>query len=359
MTLRVFNRYVSQGHVTVFTGELLVILGSMALVARLGPPGDDLATAAGKGSVVAALCLLCLYYNDLYNLTVVRSTREVFIRLVQAGGTALILIALVYLALPSLAIGDGVLLPAAMTCLAGILVWRVAFNHITRLHSFGERMLIIGTDAAARTVVRQVLAQQDFPYQVVGFIDDDPARMGESVVNPRVVGTSADIAAVVAARNVDLIVVALNDRRGRLPARELLEMKMRGVRVEDVNALYERLTGKLLVEDLRPSWLIFSDGFRASRLTRQTKRVFDVLLAMAGVVLASPLMLLTALAVWLESGAPVLYRQERVGENGARVHLVQVPLHAEGCRNGRAHLGGGGRRSRHPCRPLHPPDATR
>ena len=316
MTLRVFNRYVSQGHVTVFTGELLVILGSMALVARLGPPGDDLATAAGKGSVVASLCLLCLYYNDLYNLTVVRSTREVFIRLVQAGGTALILIALVYLALPSLAIGDGVLLPAAMTCLAGILVWRVAFNHITRLHSFGERMLIIGTDAAARTVVRQVLAQQDFPYQVVGFIDDDPARMGESVVNPRVVGTSADIAAVVAARNVDLIVVALNDRRGHLPARELLEMKMRGVRVEDVNALYERLTGKLLVEDLRPSWLIFSDGFRASRLTRQTKRVFDVLLAMAGVVLALPLMLLTALAVWLESGAPVLYPQERVGENG-------------------------------------------
>jgi sugar transferase (PEP-CTERM system associated) len=316
VTLRVFNRYVSQGHVTVFTGELLVILGSMALVARLGPPGDDLATAAGKGSIVAALCLLCLYYNDLYNLTVVRSTREVFIRLVQAGGTALILIGLVYLALPSLAIGDGVLLPAAMTCLAGILVWRVAFNHITRLHSFGERMLIIGTDAAARTVVRQVLAQQDFPYQVVGFIDDDPARMGESVVNPRVVGTSADIAAVVAAGNVDLIVVALNDRRGRLPARELLEMKMRGVRVEDVNALYERLTGKLLVEDLRPSWLIFSDGFRASRLTRQTKRVFDVLLAMAGVVLALPLMLLTALAVWLESGAPVLYRQERVGENG-------------------------------------------
>ena len=262
------------------------------------------------------VCLLCLYYNDLYNLTVVRSTREVFIRLVQAGGTALILIGLVYLALPSLAIGDGVLLPAAMTCLAGILVWRVAFNHITRLHSFGERMLIIGTDAAARTVVRQVLAQQDFPYQVVGFIDDDPARMGESVVNPRVVGTSADIAAVVAAGNVDLIVVALNDRRGRLPARELLEMKMRGVRVEDVNALYERLTGKLLVEDLRPSWLIFSDGFRASRLTRQTKRVFDVLLAMAGVVLALPLMLLTALAVWLESGAPVLYRQDRVGENG-------------------------------------------
>jgi sugar transferase (PEP-CTERM system associated) len=136
------------------------------------------------------------------------------------------------------------------------------------------------------------------------------------VADPRVVGTPAEIPEVVAAENVNLIVVALNDRRGHLPIRELLEMKLRGVRVEDVNALYERLTGKLLVEDLRPSWLIFSDGFRASRLTRQTKRIFDVLLALVGIVLAFPLMLLTALAVWLESGSPVLYRQERVGENG-------------------------------------------
>ena len=91
---------------------------------------------------------------------------------------------------------------------------------------------------------------------------------------------------------------------------------MRGVRVEDATTTYERLTGKILIDDLRPSWLIFSDGFRASRLTRQTKRVFDLLLAMVGVVLAAPLMVLTALAVWLESAGPVLYRQERVGENG-------------------------------------------
>ena len=202
-------------------------------------------------------------------------------------------------------------------------------------------MLIIGTDAAARTVVRQVLAQQDFPYQVVGFIDDDPARMGESVVNPRVVGTSADIAAVVAARNVDLIVVALNDRRGRLPVRELLETKTarcscRGCQCA-LRTSHRQAPGRRSASQLAD----LLDGFRASRLTRQTKRVFDVLLAMAGVVLASPLMLLTALAVWLESGVPVLYRQERVGENGRVFTLVQVPLDAEGRRTGRRRSGRG------------------
>jgi sugar transferase (PEP-CTERM system associated) len=313
--MRVFNRYVSQRHLTVFTGELLVILGSMAFVAHLYRPGDDLATAVGKGAVVTALCLLCLYYNDLYDLTVVRKSREVVIRLMQAVGMALILIALLYLALPWLAVSNGAFLPAAAIFLLGMLAWRLVFNRFT-LHSFGERILIIGTDATARIVARQVLAQRDFPYEIVGFIDEDARRVGESVVNPRVVGTPADIERIVATRGIDRIFVGLSDRRGRLPVRELLRAKLRGVRVEDVNTVYERLTGKLLVEDLRPSWLIFSDDFRASRVTRQTKRAFDTLLALVGLVLAAPLMLLTAIAVWLESGFPVLYRQERVGENG-------------------------------------------
>jgi sugar transferase (PEP-CTERM system associated) len=190
------------------------------------------------------------------------------------------------------------------------------FNRFATLHPFAERMLIIGTDATARTVARQVLAQQDFPYEIVGFIDEDPTRVGEPVVNPGVVGTPHDIERLVACHGIDRIVVGMADRRGRLPVAALLRAKLQGVRVEDVNTLYERLTGKLLVEDIRPSWFIFSDGFRASRLTRRTKRTFDLVLAFVGSVLGAPLMALTAVAVWLETGFPVLYRQDRVGENG-------------------------------------------
>jgi sugar transferase (PEP-CTERM system associated) len=288
----------------------------MAFVAYQYRPGADLLTALWKAAIVTALCLLCLYYNDLYDLTVVRTSREVVIRLLQAIGTALILIALLYLAVPWLVVADGAFLPAAAVFLFGMLAWRLVFIRIATLQSLGERILIIGTDASAQTVVRQVLEQHNFPYEIIGFIDEDPARIGESVVNPRVIGTPADIERLVTLHGIDRIFVGLSDRRGRLPLRELLRAKLRGVRVEDVNTVYERLTGKLLLEDLRPSWLIFSDGFRASRLTRQSKRAFDILLALVGLVLAAPLMLLTGLAVWLESGFPVLYRQERVGENG-------------------------------------------
>jgi sugar transferase (PEP-CTERM system associated) len=314
--MRVFNRYVSQRHLTVFAGELLVIFGSTAFVAHVYRPGEDLGTAIWKVTVVTGLCLLCLYYNDCYDLTVVRTSRELVIRLLQAVGMASILIALVYLALPSLVVADGAFLSAAAMFLFGILVWRLAFSRIASLQPLGERILIVGTDATAQTLARQILAQEDFAYQIVGFIDEDPARVGESVVNPRVVGTPADIERLVDEYSVDRIFVGLADRRGRLPLPELLRAKLRGVRVEDVNTVYERLTGKLLVEDLRPSWLIFSDGFRASRWTRIVKRTFDLVFAVIGLVVAAPLMLLTTAAIALESGLPVLYRQERVGQNG-------------------------------------------
>jgi len=314
--IRLFNRYVSQRHLTVFAGELLLIAGSMGFVLHYYSPDDELSTAFWKGSVVSVLCMLCLYYNDLYDLTVVRTTREVFIRLLQSVGSALILIAMLYLLVPWLMVADGASLPAFALFLTGILAWRLVFNHFTRLRSFGERVLIVGTDITAQTIARQIGAQQDFGYNVVGFIDDDPTRVMQSIGEWRVLGTPDDIERVVARHSVDRLVVGMSDRRGRLPVRALLRTKLRGIRVEDVNTAYERLTGKLLVEDLRPSWLIFSDDYCASRWTRQSKRAFDVALALVGLVVAAPFVVLTAIAVWLDSGSPVLYRQDRVGENG-------------------------------------------
>jgi sugar transferase (PEP-CTERM system associated) len=131
-----------------------------------------------------------------------------------------------------------------------------------------------------------------------------------------VIGTPADIPRLIALHQIDRIVVGLSDRRGRLPIEELLHAKMAGVRVEEVTTTYERITGKILIDDLRPSWLIFSDGFRVSRLTRWMKRGIDLTLSAVLAIVSAPFMLLTAVAVALESGFPVLYCQERVGENG-------------------------------------------
>ena len=313
--MQVFNRHVSTRSLTVFAGELLLIFGSVALAASV-QDGHDLAANIWKIALVTAICQLCLYYNDFYDLTVVHSSRELVVRLLQAGGAASILLAALYFLLPGLIIGNGIFVSSLFVFLIAILAWRMAFNQLFGRLRLEERVLVVGTGETARKVARQILDQHDFAYRVVGFIDDDASRIGERIVNPGIIGTPADIDRLVAAHQIDRIVVGLTDRRGKLPIQELLRAKMSGVRVEDATTTYERVTGKILIDDLRPSWLIFSDGFRVSRVSRLMKRAIDLSLSLLMAVATLPLMVLTAALVWIEDGRPIFYRQERVGENG-------------------------------------------
>jgi sugar transferase (PEP-CTERM system associated) len=313
--MRLFNRHVSTRSLTVFAAEAVLIFGSVALAARLQDT-PDLGANLWKIGLVTLVCQLCLYYNDFYDLTLVHATRELVVRLLQAVGAASIVLAAMYFTVPSLMIGDGIFVSALAVFVVGILGWRLLFNYLLGSLKMEERILVVGVGDSARKVVRQILDQREFAYRVIGFIDDDPSRIGERIVNPGIVGTPADMAALIARHQIDRIVVGLSDRRGKLPTEELLRAKMAGIRVEDATTTYERVTGKIMLDDLRPSWLIFSDGFHVSRMTRWMKRSIDLALSLVLAVLAGPLMLLTAIAILIESGRPVFYCQERVGENG-------------------------------------------
>jgi sugar transferase (PEP-CTERM system associated) len=216
---------------------------------------------------------------------------------------------------PSLLIGSGTFTTMLVLLLVLVPVWRLAFDGLTSDPHLEERVLVVGTGPLAGIVAQQIHEQHDFAYRVVGFIEDADTHADAIRVAP-VLGTPADLPRILDTHHIKRIVVGVADRRGRLPIDELLQAKLAGVRVEDAATTYERITGKILVDDLRPSWLIFSDGFQASRVTRAVKRTFDLILAIVGSVIAAPAMLLTALAVRLDSPGPVLYRQERVGENG-------------------------------------------
>ena len=320
--MQLFNRYVSTRSLTVFGGEMLLIFGSVALAASLQDT-PDLRANLWKIALVTLVCQLCLYYNDVYDLTVVQSNRELVVRLLQAVGAASIVLAAIYFILPSLMVGDGIFVSALFVFLIGILCWRLLFNKLTASLQMQERILVVGTGLTARKVARQILDQREFAYRIIGFIDEDPSRVGEPLVNPGIIGSHADIAGLIARHQIDRIIVGLADRRGKLPVAELLAAKMAGIRVEDATTTYERVTGKILIDELRPSWLIFSDGFRVSRMTRWMKRGIDLALSLVLAVLSAPAMLLTALAVRLDSPGPILYCQERVGENGRTFTLCK------------------------------------
>ncbi|MDQ3346753.1 MAG: hypothetical protein M3545_02185, partial [Acidobacteriota bacterium] len=303
--MQLFNRYVSTRSLTVFGGEMLLIFGSVALAAIVqGTP--DLVENFWKIGLVTVVCQLCLYYNDFYDLTLMHSRRELVVRLLQAVGAASIVLAGLYAMVPSLMIGDGIFVSALFVFVVAILGWRLLFTHLTGSLRMQERILVVGTGETARKVVRQILAQREFPYRVIGFIDDDASRVGERIVNPGIVGTPADIGMLIAKHQIDRIIVGLADRRGKLPVEELLRAKMAGIRVEDATTTYERVTGKILIDDLRPSWLIFSDGFRVSRLVRLMKRSIDLIFSIVLALLSFPFMVLTTIAVAIESGRPIL-----------------------------------------------------
>jgi len=338
--MQVFNRNVSVRGLTVFTFEVVLISGSMALAASLHGGASGVVATGWKIAIVTALCQLCFYYNDLYDLTVVHSNRELVVRLLQAAGAAAIVLAAAYIAVPSLILDSGTFVTALGVFVVAVLAWRVTFNYVARDPHLEERVLILGTGHTARMLAQQIATQQDFAYRLVGFLtqearDKSPsgslnARSSGSsdaaeiqVRRHEIIGAATDIDRLVASRRVDRIIVGLSDRRGRLPIEALLRAKLRGVRVEDATTTYERLTGKILIDDLKPSWLIFSDGFRASRWTRFVKRMLDLALSIILGVITAPLMAATAIAIRFDSPGPALYRQERVGEGGRTFTLCK------------------------------------
>src|SRR5690606_408645 len=142
------------------------------------------------------------------------------------------------------------------------------------------------------------------------------AKVGGPAINPGVIGTIEHIPSIVRARHVDRVVVSLVDARGKLPMEKLLEMKLEGVTFDHLPSVYEEYTGKIAVENLRPSWLIFSEGFKKSRTLAAIKRPVDVIVAGMGLVIGAPVFFAVAAAVKLTSPGPVFYHQQRVGLRG-------------------------------------------
>jgi sugar transferase (PEP-CTERM system associated) len=258
----------------------------------------------------------------LYELRVASDRRELFIGIVQALSVASFLLGAIYFWAPSAVIGRGVFMASSALVILFVSGWRLLFEWLSRRVAPRERLLLVGTGPAAVGLARELFQRrQELGVEIVGFVDPDPARVGAPVINPGVIGTVEDIPSIVRARGVDRVVVSLADARGKLPMDKLLEMKLDGVTFDHLASVYEELTGKIAVENLRPSWLIFSEGFRKSRLVKTSKRLIDLLAAGVGLLIAAPVMALVAVAVKLTSPGPAVYRQERVGQHG-RVFTV-------------------------------------
>ena len=314
----VFMQRVTWRSWVLIAAETALIVLAVAAAAYVRVPDAAVITTEHllKALMIAALCQLCLYYAELYDFRVLSDRRELFVRLLQSLGSTSLILAAVYFWFPALIIGRGVFVIATGLVISSAVGWRLAFEWFSGRVGHRERLLLIGTNAATVSLARELRARMDLGIEIVGFVDPSPRPALPDDDDVEVLGTLDDIPEIVQSRRVDRVVVSLADARGRLPMDRLLEMKLAGVRFDHLASVYEECTGKIAVENLRPSWFIFSSGFRKSRFLEAAKRSIDITVACVGLGLTLPVMALVALVVRLTSPGPVLYHQRRVGQHG-------------------------------------------
>jgi len=317
MILRVFNKYIPVHKLMFFFLETLFFMGMVILGTYLRFLSDisiftTYENLLPKALLIVAITQLSLYYFDLYDFKTFRSNLELAIRLLQSLGVSSIILAFLYYLFPMLIIGRGIFLISLSFVGAAIISWRMSYNHFLKTRQLDQKIMIIGSGLLAKNIAREILDRDDIGFKIIGFITDNPERIGEKLVNPSIVGDQYQIVDIAAREKVARIIVALDERRGKFPEAELLECKMRGIAIEEGIEFYEHLTGKLQVESLRPSSLIFSDGFRKPKLTMWTKRIIGFSFSLTGLALLSPLILILSILIKIDSRGKVFYKQKRI-----------------------------------------------
>jgi sugar transferase (PEP-CTERM system associated) len=268
-----------------------------------------------KAFIITLTSQTCLYYNDLYNLKITDKIPEVAIRLLQSFGAAAIILAFLYMVFPEYIITEGIFIVTIVIVIFLIVGWRIVYTQILNLGWFNQKIVLIGANDIAKEIYRQIVENKDCGYQIVSFVNKEnwaPCSLS-SDQKISCSNTYEDVCKIARETDIKKVIVALKEKRGALPVKELLQCKVNGIEVLDGNTFYEMLTGKLIVEQINPSWLIFSNGFQKTTTQKIIKRIVDLVLAISMLTFFSPILLLVAIIIKLDSKGPIIFSQERVG----------------------------------------------
>lgn len=322
--VRILNVYYPTRTLVLAFGEVLIIfLCFLLAVAYFRDDATVFLTYEGgfyKIDVVCAVLMICIYYHDLYDSLVVSDPLELLTRLVGALGAACAILGLLYYAFPTLRLEFSVL--GFGLLLTGLLLgaWRKSFLVLNRSERWAEQAVILGSGPLAASVSSEIEKRPAWAFRLVGYIADPSTSSPEMNGLPRL-GEIDDLPRLLKEQGIRRVILAMSERRGRMPVEMLLDLKSRGTIIQDGSDVYEALSGKVALDSLRLSWLLLSPAFQASPVMLAYKRVTSLVLATFCLILTFPLMIPIAVAIILDSKGPVLFRQERVGQNGKRFRL--------------------------------------
>lgn len=327
------GRHYSPRSVTIVATELtwITLTLAAAIATDLARRHADvhLSQAAQQVGFVMLLYLIGFYYCDLYDFTGAQLRREIVNAAVRGFSVLALLFGVIFLWTQWLAFGSTTMFVHLSLTIAFVIAVRTRIDAILTRFGIVTRIAIVGTGSEGRQLAQEILRRREYGHEVCCFVgaegDEEPVQL--RTPNPGVrnvpVIASAQLPEFARRAGIKRILVATADVGDALPTEDLLRCKTEGFEVEDGHTFYERLLGRIFITGLSPRWLIFSDGFVRSDRARAAKRLVDVVTATCLLVLTVPLCALVALAIKLEDGGPVLFRQRRVGRQGVCFNLLK------------------------------------
>ncbi|GIX49609.1 MAG: glycosyl transferase [Candidatus Tectimicrobiota bacterium] len=317
--MRICKHYIPWKLLVLVVAEGAILFASVYAGAALGYLGGPelwlgFEPIYPKALLLTLVSWLTFYVANLYDLRLYRRKRELLLTLVACFAVIAGVVAALSFLVPPLRLSRTAYLVSLAVSLPAVVGFRLLYYWLINTRQLREKVLIVGDSEVAQRLLAELHHETHPGVEVLGVVTPQAPR--HLLPGVRVLGRIDELERLVRERKPDVLVVALTERRGAFPTKQILQCKLQGVRVEDWPSFYEKLTGKILVHALRPSWLIFADGFTRTKLTRTLKRLTDVTLATFGLTVSLPLIGLIALLTKLDSAGPVFFRQERVGENG-------------------------------------------
>jgi sugar transferase (PEP-CTERM system associated) len=330
--IRIFSQYIAPKNIVRVIVESIVIALALICGVRIrfwnSASGFDsyVTTPDFLSQAIAFVAILqiCFYYCDLYGFHT-SHRQEQLISLGQSLGVGCLMLGILYFIFPNLLIGRGIYFISVALVGGSVMLSRVALDRLWQFAAPKENVVILGTSDLAVLVANELSRRKDLNVHLMGFINPTNARSDyrPSLVGRPILGAAEQLQSLVGHYAVSRIVVALEDCRNTLPVRELVRLRVQGIRVEDANSTIASLTGRVWLQTVKPSWFVFSDGFERSRLTLILKRIIDLAAGLLGLLLSFPAMLLITLAIRLDSKGTVIYRQPRVGLRGKNFDVLK------------------------------------
>ncbi|MFZ0418150.1 MAG: TIGR03013 family XrtA/PEP-CTERM system glycosyltransferase [Candidatus Sulfotelmatobacter sp.] len=311
--IRLFKVYYPLRTLVLVAGEALIVWLSFVLGTMLRNQDSWLLLNVEGGYLkilaVTGAVLLLSHWFDLYDSSSLSKNWEQSLRILLVLGFVALALSAIGFLFPELLPGNSSALVGLVILTCTLFCWRAAYGWLVKQPFLRERVYVLGTGERAERLVNGLRARATMGIEVVGWTGDVEGELTRESV-------ASHLSTLTRGKGVHRVIVAMPDRRGTLPVEELLDLRLGGLKVEEATSWLEKMSGRIEVEQLYPSWLIFAEGFRFSGFFRLVRRLLNFSLALIALVVALPLIPFIVLAVKLGSPGPALYRQQRVGRRG-------------------------------------------